>query len=158
LLFILKFHWEINFSIFYFLKIEIFSKASFFYSNNYDFVPFALPSRYRPVTVTLPSRYRPVTVTTLPWPTVGHRYIPLLTVTDRYRPFPIVTKRYMRYRTLQALQSVTERYRTLQNVTERYRTLHILSYKKLLKWTVSKLIYCLSIKLLFSNMFISFFI
>jgi hypothetical protein len=51
-----------------------------YYSNNYDFVPFALPSRYRPVTVT-----------TLPWSTVGHRYIPLLTVTDRFPSLPNVT-------------------------------------------------------------------
>ncbi len=89
------------------------------YSNNYDFVTFALPSRYRDVTVPLPlQRYRPVTVTTLPSRyrynvTVTDRRSPLHTVTDRYRPFPIVTKRYMRYRTLQALQNVT-------SVTERY--------------------------------------
>ncbi len=85
----------------------------------------------------------------------------------RYRTLqalPSVTERYMRYRTLQnvtecyrTLLSVTEHYQALQNITKRYRALHILSYKKL-KWAVLKYIYCLSIKLLFANVFISFFI
>ena len=59
------------------------------YSNNYDFVPFALPSRYS----------YSVTVT--------ERQPPLPTITDRYGPFPNVTKRYMRYQALHELQSVT---------------------------------------------------
>jgi hypothetical protein len=73
-------------------------KFKFLQSNNYDFVPLPLPSRYR---------YN-VTVT--------ERQPPLSTVTDRYGPFPMVTERYMRYRTLQALPSVTERYRISNSV------------------------------------------
>ena len=51
-------------------------------SNNYDFVPFALPSRYR------------YTVTVI------DRQPPLPTITDRYGPSPNVTERYKRYRAL----------------------------------------------------------
>ncbi len=47
-----------------------------------------------------------------------------------------------------------KRYQALQNVTER----HIFYLTKNFKWTVLKLIYCLSIKFLFANMFINFFI
>ena len=53
------------------------------YSNNYDFVSFALPSRYR---------YN-VTVT--------DRRPPLHTVTDRFPSLPSVTCVTERYRTLQ---------------------------------------------------------
>ncbi len=56
------------------------------YSNNYDFVPFALPSRYRPVTVTLPSRYRPVTVYSPSLRTVTVFFKWLQTVTLRHGP------------------------------------------------------------------------
>ena len=103
---------------------------SHIYSNNYDFVPFALPSRYRPVTVPLQfivPRYGP-----LPFFLKG--YIPLPSVRDRDTIVTCVTERYMRYRTLQSVTeryralpnvtsvtSVTERYRTLQSVTERYK-------------------------------------
>ncbi len=94
------------------------------YSNNYDFVTFALPSRYRDVTVPLQftvPRYGP-----LPFFLKG--YIPLPFVTDRDTIVTCVTERYMRYRTLHALQNVTERYRALQSVTERYRALQNVTY------------------------------
>jgi hypothetical protein len=81
---------------------------------------------------------------TVPLPLQRNRDRASATVTDLYGPFLIVTKRYMRYRTLQALRSVTER--------------RIFYLTKNFKWTVLKLIYCLSIKLLFANMFSSFFI
>ncbi len=74
------------------------------------------------------------------------------TGTDRYWPLRTVSHRD---RTLHALQNVTERYkryRALQSVTERF----IFYLNKKLKWAFLKLIYCLSIKLLFANMFISF--
>jgi hypothetical protein len=65
------------------------------YSNNYDFVPFAFPSRYRF----------------------------LVSVTDRYRFWTNVTQSCPALRTVlhrsRTLPSVTERYRTLLNVTER---------------------------------------
>jgi hypothetical protein len=78
-----------------------------FYSNNYDFVPFALPplqlQRYRDRAAISP--------------------LELPTITDRYRyqalhalPVTCVTKRYMRYQALHALPSVTERYIPLQSI------------------------------------------
>ncbi len=116
-------------------NFKVFLENILYYSNNYDFVPFALPSRYS-YNVTVIDR-RP----------------PLHTVTDRYGPFPIVTERYMRYRTLQALHAL----QALQSITERFKR-YIFYLTKNFKWTVLKLIYCLSIKLLFAKMFISFFI
>ena len=84
----------------------------FIYSNNYDFVPLPLPSRYRYSV------------------TVIHRQPPLPNITDRHGPSPNVTERYKRYPALPsvtqrypALPSVTERYPALLNVTERYWTL-----------------------------------
>ena len=60
---------------FYVISLENDKKASVlvstkYYSKNYDFVPFALPSRYRPVTVPLLLQL-----------TVTHRRPPLHTVT-----------------------------------------------------------------------------
>jgi len=81
------------------------------YSNNYDFVPFALPSRYS-YSVNVIDR-RP----------------PLHTVTDRYGPFPIVTKRYKRCMLYMRYKRY-KRYRALQAL-QALQALHILSYKKL---------------------------
>jgi hypothetical protein len=89
-------------------------------------------------------RYRPVTV---PLPLQRYRDRPSATVTDRYRALPNVTS-------VTCVTQRYKRYRALQNVAERYIFYLIQSFK----WTVSKLIYCLRIKLLFINMFISFFI
>ena len=122
-----------------------------YYSNNYDFVPFALPSRYRPVTVPLPlQRYRD-----RPSATVTYRYWPLPTVSHRYRTLHAlpnvtsVTERYITLLNVTSVTSVTERYRTLQalpNVTDRYKR-YIFYLTKNFKWTVLKLIYYLSINL-----------
>ena len=94
------------------------------YSNNYDFVPLPLPSRYRPVTV--------------PLQFLGLRYPRLSCVTDRDTS---VTERYKRYRTF---QNVTERYK-------RYRALHTefmdcgeFEYKKLLNMFATNLLFYLN--------------